>query len=428
MHPRKRGVCSLNRQSHTDEPGGTSLDLATVRSLFPCLQQQIHGNPLVYLDSAATTQKPISVLEAMDGYYREYCSNIHRGIHTLSERATAKYEDVRNKVAALLRAPDPRSVVFTSGTTEAINLVARTIGRERVGSGDEVLISAMEHHANIVPWQMLCEEQGATLRVIPCSDEGDLILDDLVDLISEKTRIVAIGHVSNAIGTVNDIKRIIHSAREMGALTVVDAAQSVPHMNIDVEDLGCDFLAFSGHKVYGPTGSGVLWGRLELHEAMKPWQGGGDMIRTVSFEKTTYADVPLKFEAGTPDIAAVIGLGAALDFVNEIGLDAIYAHEKELLDEAVAKLDQVSGVQIVGRPNHRASSISFVLDGVHPHDVGTILDQKGVAVRAGHHCAMPLMKRFGLVATIRASFGVYSESEDVDSLVEAIDEVKVIFR
>lgn len=418
----------MNRQSQTDDLGGASLDLSTVRSLFPCLHQQVNGNPLVYLDSAATTQKPISVLEAMDVYYRENCSNIHRGIHTLSERATANYEDVRNKVAALLRAPDPRSVVFTSGTTEAINLVARTIGRERVGSGDEVLISALEHHANIVPWQMLCEEQGATLRVIPCSDEGDLNLDELGDLISEKTRIVSIGHVSNAIGTVNDIKRIIHSAREMGALTVVDAAQSVPHMNIDVEDLGCDFLAFSGHKMYGPTGSGVLWGRLDLLESMKPWQGGGDMIRTVSFEKTTYADVPAKFEAGTPDIAAVIGLGAALDFVKEIGLDAIYSHEKGLLDDAVAKLDQVSGVQIVGRPVHRASSISFVLDGVHPHDVGTILDQKGVAVRAGHHCAMPLMKRFGLAATIRASFGVYSESDDVDSLVEAIDEVKVIFR
>ena len=418
----------MNRQSQTDDLGGASLDLSTVRSLFPCLHQQVNGNPLVYLDSAATTQKPISVLEAMDVYYRENCSNIHRGIHTLSERATANYEDVRNKVAAFLRAPDPRSVVFTRGTTEAINLVARTIGRERVGSGDEVLISALEHHANIVPWQMLCEEQGATLRVIPCSDEGDLNLDELGDLISEKTRIVSIGHVSNAIGTVNDIKRIIHSAREMGALTVVDAAQSVPHMNIDVEDLGCDFLAFSGHKMYGPTGSGVLWGRLDLLESMKPWQGGGDMIRTVSFEETTYADVPAKFEAGTPDIAAVIGLGAALDFVKEIGLDAIYLHEKGLLDDAVAKLDQVSGVQIVGRPVHRASSISFVLDGVHPHDVGTILDQKGVAVRAGHHCAMPLMKRFGLAATIRASFGVYSESDDVDSLLEAIDEVKVIFR
>jgi len=421
-------VCSLNRQSRIDDPGATSLDLATVKSLFPCLHQQVHGNPLVYLDSAATTQKPISVLEAMDGYYRENCSNIHRGLHALSERATAKYEQVRNKVAALLRAPDPREVIFTRGTTESINLVARTIGRERVGSGDEVLISAMEHHSNIVPWQMLCEEQGATLRVIPCSDEGDLILDELVDLISEKTRIVSIGHVSNAIGTVNDVKQIIQAAREMGALTVVDAAQSVPHMNIDVEDLGCDFLAFSGHKVYGPTGSGVLWGRLDLLESMKPWQGGGDMIRTVSFEKTTYAEVPLKFEAGTPDIAAVIGLGAALDFVKEIGLDAIYAHEKDLLDDAVAKLDQVSGVRIVGRPAHRASSISFVLDGVHPHDVGTILDQKGVAVRAGHHCAMPLMKHFGLPATIRASFGVYSESDDVDSLVEAIDEVKGIFR
>lgn len=418
----------MNQQSHTDESGGPCLDLARVRSLFPCLHQQVHGNPLVYLDSAATTQKPIQVLEALDGYYRESCSNIHRGVHTLSERATAKYEGVRETVASFLGAPDPRGVVFTRGTTEAINLVARTIGRERVEAGDEVLISALEHHANIVPWQMLCEEQGAILRVIPCSDEGDLILDDLQDLMGNRTRIVSVGHVSNAIGTVNDVKRIIDAAREVGALTVVDAAQSVPHLNIAVEDLGCDFLAFSGHKVYGPTGSGVLWGRGDLLESMKPWQGGGDMIRTVSFEKTTYAQAPWKFEAGTPDIAAVIGLGAALDFVNEIGMNTILRHEMELIDDAVAKLEQVEGLRIVGRPLHRASAISFVLEGIHPHDVGTILDQKGVAVRTGHHCAMPLMKRFGLPATIRASFGVYNESDDVEVLLAAIETVKEIFR
>ena len=417
----------LNRQSPIDESNEASFDHCQVKSLFPCLQQQVHGHPLVYLDSAATTQKPIPVLEAVNGYYLEDCSNIHRGIHNLSERATARYEEVREKVATLIGASNSREVIFTRGTTEAINLVARTIGKELVQVGDEILITMMEHHANIVPWQMLCQERGAILKVIPCSGEGELILDDLANLIGERTRIVSIGHVSNAIGTVNDVKQIIQAAKEMGAVTVVDAAQSIPHLPVDVQDLGCDFLAFSGHKMYGPTGSGVLWGRLELLESMSPWQGGGDMIRSVSFDGTTYAEVPWKFEAGTPDIAAVIGLGAAVDFLEKIGLDAIHAHEKFLLDEAVTKLELIEGLKIIGRPVERVSSISFILDGIHPHDVGTIMDQRGVAIRAGHHCAMPLMKHFGLPATIRASFAVYSEPDDVNSLVEAIEIAKGIF-
>ncbi|MEC9475988.1 MAG: SufS family cysteine desulfurase [Planctomycetota bacterium] len=418
----------MNRQSPIDEPGQASVELSTVRSLFPCLDQVVHGHPLVYLDSAATTQKPTSVLAALNSYYREDCSNIHRGVHLLSEKATARYEGVREKVAGLINATDSREVVFTRGTTESINLVARTIGRDRVGAGDEILISTLEHHANIVPWQMLCQEMGAVLRVIPCSDDGELVLDDLDTLLNEKTRIVSIGHVSNAIGTVNNVKLIFQAARRVGALNVLDAAQSVSHLPIDVQDLDCDFLAFSGHKMYGPTGSGVLWGRMELLDSMPPWQGGGDMIRSVSFDGTTYADVPWKFEAGTPDIGAVIGLGAAIDFIRSIGLEAIQAHEQVLLDDAVLKLGAVEGLRIIGNPVERVSSVSFILEGIHPHDVGTIMDQSGVAIRAGHHCAMPLMKYFGLPATIRASFAVYSETADVISLLEAIETAKAVFR
>ncbi|MGE4618494.1 MAG: cysteine desulfurase, partial [Planctomycetota bacterium] len=299
--------------------------------------------------------------------------------------------------------------------------------KEIVGAGDEVLITQLEHHANIVPWQMLCEEQGAHLKVIPCTDEGELILDDLDQLMGPRTRIVSFGHVSNAIGTVNDIRTLINAAKKHDAVTVIDAAQSIAHMKVDVESLGCDFLVFSGHKIYGPTGSGVLWGRLELLQSMKPWQGGGDMIRTVSFDGTTYADVPWKFEAGTPDIAAVIGLGAAVDFLQQIGLAAIQEHEQILLEDAVSRLDQVEGLTIIGRPKERASSISFIMDGIHPHDVGTIMDQDGVAIRAGHHCAMPLMKRFGIPATIRASFAAYSERSDTDALLKAIESVKKVF-
>lgn len=418
----------MSRRSPTGESRVPFADLAEVRSQFPCLQQQIHGKQLIYLDSAATSQKPIQVIEAVDSYYREHCSNVHRGVHTLSERATSLYEGVRPKVAALLNAPDPHGVIFTRSTTEGINLVARTIGRSRVGEGDEVLISAMEHHANIVPWQMLCEEQGASLRVIPCDEKGDLILNDLDSLITERTKVVAVGHVSNAVGTMHDVKKIISAARASGAITLIDAAQAISHLPVDVEDLGCDFLAFSGHKMYGPTGIGVLWGRKELLDQMSPWQGGGDMIRTVSFERSTYAETPWKFEAGTPDIAGAIGLGAAVDFLNDVGFETIQDHESQLVDEAVARLDQVVGLSIIGRPSHRISVISFILDGIHPHDAGTIIDQHSVAVRAGHHCAMPLMKQLGVPATIRVSFAVYNTHDETEALISAIDSVKAVFR
>jgi cysteine desulfurase/selenocysteine lyase len=328
----------------------------------------------------------------------------------------------------LINAPDPHSVIFTRSTTEGINLVARTIGRSRVGKGDEVLISAMEHHANIVPWQMLCEEQGAILRVIPCDENGDLILNDLESLITDRTKVVSVGYVSNAVGTRHDVKKIISAARNMGAITMIDAAQAISHIPVDVEDLGCDFLAFSGHKMYGPTGIGVLWGRKELLDQMSPWQGGGDMIRTVSFERTTYADTPWKFEAGTPNIAGVIGLGAAVDFLNDVGFETIQEHESHLVAEAMARLDQVEGLSIIGRPLHRISVISFILDGIHPHDAGTIIDQHSVAIRAGHHCAMPLMKHFGVPATIRASFAVYNTHDEIEALTSAIESVKAVFR
>jgi len=400
----------MSRRSPTGESRVPFADLAEVRSQFPCLQQQIHGKQLIYLDSAATSQKPSQVIEAVDSYYREYCSNVHRGVHTLSERATSRYEGVRPKVAVLINAPDPHSVIFTRSTTEGINLVARTIGRSRVGKGDEVLISAMEHHANIVPWQMLCEEQGAILRVIPCDENGDLILNDLESLITDRTKVVSVGYVSNAVGTRHDVKKIISAARNMGAITLIDAAQAISHIPVDVEDLGCDFLAFSGHKMYGPTGIGVLWGRKELLDQMSPWQGGGDMIRTVSFERTTYADTPWKFEAGTPNIAGV------------------QEHESHLVAEAMARLDQVEGLSIIGRPSHRISVISFILDGIHPHDAGTIIDQHSVAIRAGHHCAMPLMKHFGVPATIRASFAVYNTHDEIEALTSAIESVKAVFR
>ncbi|MDE0960028.1 MAG: cysteine desulfurase [Planctomycetota bacterium] len=409
------------------ESSSSFANLDEVRSSFPCLQQEIHGKPLVYLDSAATTQKPIQVLQALESFYQEDCSNVHRGVHTLSERATHRYEAVRTKVAELLNAPDPHGVIFTSGTTESINLVARTIGRTRVSAGDQVLISAMEHHANIVPWQMLCEEQGAQLEIIDCTDDGNLKLDDLQSRITDRTKVVSIGHVSNAVGTMHDIQKVISVAREKGAITMIDSAQAISHVPIDVEKLGCDFIAFSAHKMYGPTGTGVLWGRKELLDQMSPWQGGGDMIRTVTFEGSTFADVPWKFEAGTPHIAGVIGLGAAIDFIQDVGLESIRSHETQLLEAVVSKLDQIDGLTIIGRPENRVSAVSFVLDAIHPHDAGTIMDQQGVAIRAGHHCAMPLMNRFGVAATIRASFAIYNTLDEIDALVDGIKNVQEVF-
>lgn len=418
----------MGSQLSTDENPAPRYSIEQVRALFPCLQQEIHGHPLVYLDSAATTQKPQPVIEAIDHFYRHDYSNVHRGVHTLSERATSLYEGVRAKVANLIHATDPHEVVFTRGTTEGINLVARTIGRSLLNEGDEVLISAMEHHANIVPWQMICKEQGAILKVIPCDDDGDLILDDLDTRIGPRTRVVAVGYVSNALGTVHDVKKIITEAQKVGAITLIDAAQAVAHIPIDVVELGCDFLVFSAHKMYGPSGSGVLWGRKELLDQMEPWQGGGDMIRTVSFEGSTYAETPWKFEAGTPHIAGVIGLGAAVDFLQDVGVDCIDSHESPLLAETVQRFDQVNGLRVIGRPTRRVSVISFLLDDIHPHDMGTIIDQYGVAVRAGHHCAMPLMDRFGISATVRVSYGIYNCIEEIDSLMLAIEKVREVFR
>jgi len=403
------------------------LDAAALRAEFPALDQLVHGKPLVYLDSAASCQKPACVLEAMDGFYRRDYSNIHRGLHALAERATRRFEAARERVRAFLNAADSHEIVFVRGATEGINLVARSWGGRQLRAGDEVLVSGMEHHANIVPWQMICGEKGAKLRVIPVTDRGELELERIPELITERTRLVAIVHVSNALGTVNDVRRVIDLAHARGVPVLLDAAQSVPHQRIDVRELGCDFLVFSGHKVYGPTGSGVLYGRRIILEAMPPYQGGGEMIKSVSFERTIYNDAPWKFEAGTPDIAAVIGLGAALDFVDRVGIEAIRAHEEDLLDHALRGLAEIPGLRLIGEARERAGVISFVLDGVHAHDIGTVLDREGIAVRVGHHCAQPVMARFGLAATARASFAAYNTREDVDALLAGLERVRGFF-
>jgi len=367
------------------------------------------------------------VLDAMQAFYEHDYANVHRGVYQLSERATAAFESVREKVRAFLRAPEAREVVFVRGTTEAINLVAATFGRARVGEGDEVLVTHLEHHSNIVPWQMLCEEKGARLRVVPVDDRGDLRLDALEALLGPRTRILAVTHVSNTLGTVTPLREIVRMAHARGVPVLVDGAQAAPHLRIDVRELGCDFYAFSGHKVFGPTGAGVLWGRAEHLESMPPWQGGGDMILSVSFEKTLYREIPYRFEAGTPDIAAVIGLGAALDWLGEIDHEAAAAHESGLLLHATETLAAIPGLRLIGTPRERAGVVSFVLDDAHPHDAGTILDHEGIAVRTGHHCTQPLMERFGVSATIRASFALYNEREDVDRLVAGIARVREVF-
>jgi cysteine desulfurase/selenocysteine lyase len=404
-----------------------AFDAEAVRREFPILAQRVHGRPLVFLDNAASTQKPRRVLEAMNGFYERDYANIHRGVYALSERATAAFESARERVRAFLGAPDAREVVFVRGTTEAINLVAQTFGRTRVGEGDEVLVTHLEHHSNIVPWQMLCAERGAELRVVPVDDRGDLRLDALERLLGPRTRILAVTHVSNALGTLNPLREIVRMAHDRGVPVLVDGAQAAPHLRIDVRELGCDFYAFSGHKVFGPTGVGVLWGRAEHLEAMPPWQGGGDMILSVAFEKTLYREIPHKFEAGTPDIAGVVGLGAALEWVSGFDADAIAAHERELLERATAGLARIPGLRLVGEPRERAGVVSFVFDDVHPHDVGTVLDHEGVAVRTGHHCAQPLMERFGVPATVRASFALYNTREDVDALLAALGRVREVF-
>jgi len=398
-----------------------------VRKDFPILRQTVHGMPLVYLDNAATSQKPQAVIGATSNFYTDDCSNIHRGVHLLSERATASFEEARRKVQLFLNASDVREIVFVRGATEGINLVAQSFVRPRLAAGDEVLITAMEHHSNIVPWQMVCEEKGARLRVAPINDRGELILEEFERLLGPRTRLVSVTHVSNALGTINPVRHIIEMAHAYKVPVLVDGAQAAPHARVDVGALDCDFYVFSGHKVYGPTGIGVLYGKAALLEAMPPYQGGGDMISSVTFEKTVYNALPYKFEAGTPNIAGAIGLGAAIDYVQGVGLDAIAAHEGELLCHATGAVSGIPGVRIIGTARHRAAVLSFVVQGVHAHDVGTILDQEGIAVRAGHHCAQPVMLRFGVPATTRASFAMYNTMEEVDALVRGIRRVKEVF-
>jgi cysteine desulfurase / selenocysteine lyase len=404
-----------------------ALDVERIRKDFPILHQEVHGRPLVYLDSAATSQKPQVVLDALADYYARDNANVHRGVHLLSERATEAYEGARARIQRFLNAAHPSEIVFVRGTTEGINLVAQTYGRRTVGPGDEVVITALEHHSNIVPWQMLCEETDATLRVVPIDDAGEVDVDAYERLLGERTRLVAVAHVSNALGTIVPVKRMIEAAHRRGIAVLVDGAQAAPHLRVDVQDLDCDFYTFSGHKTYGPTGIGVLYGKTALLEAMPPYQGGGDMIKSVSFEKTVYNDLPYKFEAGTPNIAGAIGLGSALEYLDGLGLDRVAAHEHALLVHGTERLSALPGLRLVGTAREKASVLSFLVDGVHAHDVGSILDREGIAVRTGHHCAMPVMTRFGIAATARASLAVYNTREDIDALVEGLAKVREIF-
>jgi cysteine desulfurase/selenocysteine lyase len=414
------------------EPGpvlveSPTFDVQRVRRDFPILNEKVRGKNLVYLDNAATSQKPQPVIDAITRYYQSGNANIHRGVHFLSEHATEEHEAARQAVRQFINAARIEELIFVRGTTEAINLVAQTYGRAQVGAGDEVLVSAMEHHSNIVPWQILCEHQGAKLRVIPINDQGELLLDEFEKLIGPRTKIIAIAHVSNALGTMNPIREIVEIAHAHNVPVVVDGAQAVPHIKVDVQNLDCDFYAFSGHKMYGPMGIGVLYGKYKLLEAMPPYQGGGDMIRSVTFEKTQYNTLPYKFEAGTPDVAGAIGLGAAIKYLNSVGIENVAAHEHDLLEYATQALSQLPGIRIVGNAKDKAAVLSFVMDGVHPHDIGTILDQEGIAVRTGHHCAQPIMQRFGIPATVRASFALYNTKAEVDALVVGIKQVQEVF-
>jgi len=406
------------------QPG---LDVHRLRRDFPILSQTVHGKPLVYLDNAASTQKPKAVIDAERAVYEEYYSNVHRGVHQLSIKSTDAFEAARSKVQRFLNAAESREIVFVRGTTEAINLVAHSFGRKHVRGGDEVLITALEHHSNIVPWQLLCDEKGAHLRVAPINDRGEVILEELERLLSPRTKLVAVAHISNALGTVNPIEQIVALAHGRGVPVLVDGAQAVPRVPVDVQALGCDFYAFSGHKAYGPSGIGALYGRAELLEAMPPYQGGGDMILSVSFGKTIFNDIPYKFEAGTPNIAGGIGLGAALDYLSGIGLEAIEAYEDELLAYASEALAQVEGVTFIGTARKKAGAISFVMEGIHPHDIGTVLDYEGVAIRTGHHCAQPVMARYGVPATARVSLGLYNTREEIDVLVRGLGKVREVF-
>lgn len=407
-------------------PTQLDLDADKIRRDFPILQERIRGKELIYLDNGATTQKPLSVLYALQRYYATENSNIHRGVHFLSQQATFAYERARGRVAHFLNAGDTHEIVFVRGTTEGINLVAQTFGRQELKEGDEILISHMEHHSNIVPWQMLCEEKGAHLRVVPIDDNGEFLFDEYDKLLSERTKLVAVTQASNALGTITPLKEIITLAHAQGVPVLVDGAQGVPHMPVDVQELDCDFYTFSGHKIFGPTGVGVLYGKRNLLEAMPPWEGGGSMIKTVTFERTTYAEVPAKFEAGTPNIAGGIGLESAIDYVNSVGVANIAAYETDLLHYASQALEQIEGLRLIGTAEHKVGVLSFVIDEVHPHDIGTILDAEGVAVRAGHHCAQPVMQHFCVPATVRASLAFYNTRKDIDTLVAALNKVKEV--
>ena len=403
------------------------LDVERLRADFPILRLRVNGKPLVYLDSAASSQMPQPVLDRWIRYQTTQHSNIHRAVHHLSETATAEYEGARAKLQAFINAGDASEVIFTSGTTDAINLVAHGYGRRFIGAGDEIVLTTLEHHANIVPWQMIAEEKGARIRVAPVNDRGELIMEEYLKLLGSRTRLVGVTHVSNALGTVNPVREIVAAAHEKGIPVLVDGAQAVPHMKVDVQALDCDFYAFSGHKMFGPTGIGVLYGKAAWLEKMQPFKGGGDMILSVTFEKTTYNTIPFKFEAGTPPIAAAITLGAAVDYMNGIGVAEIHAHDTDIVDYATREINGIAGVRIVGTAEKKAGAISFVVDGVHPHDVGTLLNDEGVAVRTGHHCAQPVMHRFGIPATSRASFAVYNALEEVDALVAGIKKVQKVF-
>jgi cysteine desulfurase / selenocysteine lyase len=403
------------------------LDADRVRKDFPILERTINGRPLVYLDSAASSQRPLPVLRAIEEYETHTHANVHRGVHALSQAATEAFEGARERVRRFINARSTREIIFVRGTTEGVNLVAQSYARPRFKPGDEILITALEHHANIVPWQMVCEQTGCTLKVAPIDRRGELQFDEFLKLLTPRTRLVAVAHVSNALGTVLPVKRIIDAAHAHGAVVLVDGAQAIPHSSVDVRALGCDFYTFSSHKLYGPTGIGVLYGREELLAAMPPWQGGGDMILTVSFEKTTYNELPWKFEAGTPHISGAVDLAAAMDYIEGLGIEAIAAHEQRLLKLATAELERIPGIEIIGTAAHKAAVLSFTMAGVHPHDLGTILDTEGVAVRTGHHCAQPVMAFFGIPATARASFGVYNTEGDVASLVAALQKVREVF-
>ena len=405
----------------------SGFDAEKVRADFPILQQQVNGKPLVYLDSGATSQKPQAVIDELVRYYTTENANVHRGVHTLSQHATEDYEGARAKVRSMLNAADDQEIIFTRGTTDSINMVAQSYGRQNFGPGDEVIVSNMEHHSNIVPWQMLREEKGAVLRVVPIDESGELLMDEFERMLSPRTKLVSITHVSNALGTILPVEQIISMAHARGIPVMLDGAQAVPHMAVDVQQLDCDFYVFSGHKIFGPTGIGILYGKAEFLEAMPPVQGGGDMIKSVTFEHTIYNDLPYKFEAGTPNIAGAIGLGAAVDYVQSLGYDSFVPYEDELLNYGTKALESIGGLRIIGTARRKAGILSFVIDNIHPHDIGTILDAEGVAVRTGHHCAQPVMQHFQIPATARASLAMYNTKDDIDALVRAIDRVIEVF-